>query len=740
MKTCAVCGKPHRYYISLNLNDYHTRDICPTCFFLCAPTSVQLRAVKPKEIKAYSDFPELDMCLYNKLRTKYAFAFPDERPEDNEDEALYDVVSGKKKDKGQLKLATELWPDTPFEGREKEIAELYDVISRKTKRNAVVIGPSGVGKTALVAHIAWQMKNGKAPKALAGKKIYALDIDKIMAGAKYRGDLEERIGKLIKDIEDDKNAILFVDEMQSFSKGHSEVESTSVGDILKPYLSTNKIHVIGTTTIDDYRNYIESDPALNRRFQPITLQEEKAENVIPILNALVPGFEKFHNLTIPQDVIENCVKYADKYIKYRSFPDKAIDLLDMACARKKNRLEDDLAPSGQMTVEDLLEEAKPMLAKIPASVDIVGALYGTGYHQNVKECSLYLQEKETERCKDCKSTGAALTNSDLAEVVEMWTKIPVNMMTDSHKKQLKALAPEIKSAIIGQDEAVEKVVSCVCRRRLGITKSSRPASFIFVGETGIGKTELAKALAKSMFGSEDNLIRFDMSEYMEQHSVAKLIGAPPGYVGYNEAGQLTEALKRKPFSVILFDEIEKAHADVSNILLQVLDDGRITDAKGGTVDASNAIIILTSNAGASLTKGVGFGKSESESSKESFEKGLKNHFRPEFLGRVDDVIFFNKLTDTDYEKIADIHLDKLKANLAESGIEFTYDDTVAALVCKKADTGKYHAREIKRTVSKEIENLITDKILDSEEEVKKIHLTAVDGSFDTTLGELATCL
>lgn len=739
MKTCAICGKPHRYYISLSI-DYHVKEVCPTCFFLCAPTCNQLSSiVKPKEIKAYSDYPELDMCLYDKLRTKYAFAFPKEDLDDDYYDDIKDS-SSKKKDKNQLKLATEIWPDTPFEGREKEISELYDVISRKTKRNAVVIGPSGVGKTALVAHVAWQIKNGKAPKSLAGKKIYVLDVDKLMAGAKYRGDLEDRIGKLIREVESDRNAILFVDEMQSFSKGHSEVESTSVGDILKPYLSTDKIQVIGTTTVDDYRSYIESDPSLNRRFQPVTLQEEKAEMVTPILNALVPGFEKFHNLVIPQNVVTNCVKYADKYIKYRAFPDKAIDLLDMACARKKNRINGSQTNPSHKTVEEMLEEAKPMLAKIPPSIDIIGALYGTSHHKSVAECSLYLQKKEDERCKDCPSTGAQLTNADLAEVVEMWTKIPVNMMTDSHKKQLKALSPEIKSSIIGQDEAVDKVVSTVCRRRLGITKSTRPASFIFVGETGIGKTELAKALAKSIFGSEDNLIRFDMSEYMEQHSVAKLIGAPPGYVGFNEAGQLTEALKRKPFSVVLFDEIEKAHADVSNILLQVLDDGRITDAKGSTVDASNAIIILTSNVGATLTKGVGFGKSESESSKESFEKGLKNHFRPEFLGRVDDVIFFNKLTDSDYEKIAEIHLNKLKSNLSESGINLTYEESVPTLICKKADTAKYHAREIKRTVAKEIENLITDKLLDTEEEVQEIHLFADGDCFCTSLGEAITCI
>ncbi len=736
---CPVCGKEHRYNINLNVGDYR-KSICPTCFFLCAPTYSQMIQIDPDVIKKSSDYPELDSLLYSKIASKYQAATHISKPIEAENEFSYDADmcknGEKKKEKNQMELVTNIWPDSPFEGRQKEIQDIYDILSRKNKRNALIIGPSGVGKTALVAHIAWEIKKGNVPASLSDKKMLSLNIDSLIAGTKYRGDLEEKINKLFKSLDSTEKVILFIDDMQSLSKGHSEAENTSIGNIIKPYIENGQMQLIGTTTAEGYRTYIESDMSLSRLFYTVQMEEEPASKMLPIIKAVVPGLEQFHGVSISDNVIEDCIKLADRYIKYRAFPDKAIDLLDMACARNKNSLSKDHPENKRQTAEDVFEMARPHLKSIPAGIDILGTLFGSQYFApSVKKCSIFLQEKEDERLSNNKSAiiAGALSFNDLADVVEAWTKIPVNTISQTQKKQLKQLAPTIKSRVIGQDEAVDKVISAVCRRRLGITKSSRPASFIFVGETGIGKTELAKSLAKSLFGSEDNLVRFDMSEYMEAHSVAKLIGAPPGYVGYNEPGQLTEVIKRKPFSVVLFDEIEKANADVSNILLQLLDDGRITDAKGNTVDASNAIVILTSNAGATLTKGLGFGRSETESTQSGFEKGLKNHFRPEFLGRVDDIIYFNNLTPSDYEKIAVIYLEKLKSNLAENNIKLNYSEEVPSLICQKANTAKFHAREIKRTVVKEIENLITDTILDFEDDISSIDVFLHDGHLEANV-------
>lgn len=716
MSICEICGREHPNPFSLLITEDEGKSVCATCFLLAQPSYNQLKHVSAEDIRM-SKYPSLNMYLYQKLCEVY------DMPLFNETRSSQ-PAAGKKRNSQKSKENSAMTnlsniPPEPFFGREKDIQNTFNILGRKNKRNPIILGPAGTGKTAIVYQIARMVRDGAVPEFLKDKEIFELNVSQLVAGTKYRGELEEKFNNILTDFES-KNAILFIDDISSItSVGGSTEDSLNVAGLLRPFINSNKVQVIGTSTIEDYRRTIESNKSLSRLFQPVYIEEQPVPEIMELMQVIAPEIAAFHGVTVSSETVEDCVNLADQYIKYRCFPDKAIDLLDMACSRKKSTASSTAASSQAVTDIMNSSEVAQRLNSLPCGVDLVTIFIGSPeVKKNLAECSVYIQnifDNLEEEGSFVGTDSFTITRKDLSEVVEFWTKIPVRNMSKDYKTNLKAMAPSIKQAVIGQDEAVEAVTAAICRRKLGISKSKRPASFIFVGETGVGKTELAKAITKSMFGSESKMIRFDMSEYMESHSVSKLIGAPPGYVGYNEAGQLTEALRRNPFSVVLFDEIEKAHHDVSNILLQVLDDGRITDAKGEVIDASNAIIILTSNAGANMARGLGFTKGGVRD-EETFKKGLMSAFRPEFLGRVDSIVTFNNLTDDNYKEIAKLYVEKIVKNLSESDIELTYSDSVLSALCAKSNTNKYHAREIARTVTKYIEDAIASAVLESDDE------------------------
>lgn len=705
LKKCAICGKERHTVITVEMDTIRSTDICLTCFLLSIPSFKLFNQIDDVERifsdDTYNDVNDFNLFLYNKLKSNY---------QTNESSTTCNTNETSKEKETSSDFLTNLTekPEDVFYGREKELHQIINILSRKTKRNPIIVGPAGSGKTALVKKLAHMLSDNAIPSVLKNKNIWALDVLSMLSGSKYRGDFEKKVESALNTIIKKENAIIFIDEVHNIIKGDCESTSgASASDILKPYMSSDAVQIIGATTIDEYRNTIEKDPAMARRFQPIFIEEPSLNEVYNILKNVSPSFSKYHNVKIPDAVLSDCVSLSDKYIKYRSNPDKSIDLLDMACVIAASRTS--LFSPNSIAFSEIFDKYCNKYFMYNTETELVDIIINSKCREVFKEMSLNIQNEVAKYCGH--HPDQTLTRNDLIVVIEDWTKIPVSTMSTSYKNQMKTMEQEIKSAVIGQDNAINKVVSMVTKRRLAITESKRPASFIFVGETGVGKTELAKSLARALFGNEDKLIRFDMSEYMEAHTVSKLIGAPPGYVGYNQPGLLTEAIKRHPFSVILFDEIEKAHTDISNILLQLLDDGRITDSKGVVIDASNTIIILTSNAGSNLTKGIGFGKDSQQVSEEAFFKGLESVFRPEFLGRVDEIIPFNNLTDENYADVARIHLDKLVSNLAKSNITLTYDDNVPEYICKKSNTAKYHAREIKRTVTKYIENAILTAVV-----------------------------
>lgn len=726
MNTCFICNKEHKYAFNIHIDtESDCYVVCPTCFLLANPAYNQLKNISQDDIYR-SSHPALNLYLYKKLCNVYSL------PIKNTNNKEYTSTKPKQKternsNRSSLVDLSKL-EKAAFFGRENDIKNVFNILGRKEKRNPIIVGPSGVGKTALVHHIAKMIADGEAPDFLCDKEVLELNVTSIVSGTKYRGDLEEKVSNLIKEV-DGENAIIFIDDIQMItSSGATADDNTNIGQMLKPFLYGGNIQIIGAITTEEYSKTFENNKSLSRMFQPVYIEEQSVDETVELMKSVAKDLQEFHNITISDDNIRDCVRLADKYIKYRAFPDKAIDLLDMTCSRKKNSIS---STYNTCDVEKFMKSKKIVnkLNTLKSSTDLIDIiLVNQEARQALAECSRYIQdefEKQPNLCGGVIDKGE-ITLKDLSEVIEFWTKIPVSAMSQNYKEQLKNVSPTIKKSVIGQDEAVDTVVASVCRRKLGITNSKRPSSFIFVGETGIGKTELAKSLTKAMFGSESKLIRFDMSEYMESHSVSKLIGAPPGYVGYNEPGQLTNALKRNPFCVILFDEIEKAHSDVSNILLQLLDDGRITDAKGEVIDASNAIIILTSNAGANLSATVGFGKNGLKD-EESFKKGLEKAFRPEFLGRVDNIITFKSLTNDDYKSIAEIHLNKIVVSLKDNNnIELTYSDSIPEWLCQKADTAKYHAREIARTVTKYIEDAIANAVIEYESDVSQIRVVVND--------------
>ena len=601
-------------------------------------------------------------------------------------------------------------------GREKEIYRVMQILSRRTKNNPCIIGEPGVGKTAIAEGIAQKLADGDVPFRLQGKELYMLDLTSLVAGTQFRGQFEGRVKALIEEIKTAGNIILFIDEVHNLV-GTGDSEGTmNAANILKPALSRGEVQVIGATTFNEYRKYIEKDSALERRFQPVTANEPSIEDTIELLKGIKEYYEEYHKLYVSDDILKSCAVLSERYITDRYLPDKAIDLLDEAAAcasinskelteyeqlKKKNKAleteENNLSAETENKDYQRIAEIKTELAKNTARIDELEPM--------IKEVHV--------------------TENDVCKVIELWTGIPASKLLETEFKRIANLETVLKSKVVGQDEACELVAAAIKRTRVQLSARRRPASFIFVGPTGVGKTELVKVLANELFNTVDPLIRLDMSEFMEKHSVSRIIGSPPGYVGYDEAGQLTEKVRRKPYSVILFDEIEKAHPDVMNILLQILDEGKVTDAHGRTVSFENTVIAMTSNAGSSFnTSGRGFAKSEADISKDKAMKALGEFLRPEFLSRVDEVVVFKPLTLDAYKGIAGLMIGEMKEPLLEKNITLNVSDEAYELVAKKASGGKFGGRDVRKVVRKDIEDKVANIIVEADGNISQIDVDA----------------
>ena len=590
-------------------------------------------------------------------------------------------------------------------GRDKEIERMIQILNRRSKNNPCLIGEPGVGKTAIAQGLALRIASGSVPAKLLNKEVYLLDMTAVIAGTQFRGQFEARMKAIIDECRNDGNIILVIDEIHNIIGAGDAEHSMNAANILKPSLANGELQMIGTTTLKEYRKYIEKDTALERRFQPIIVEEPSVEDAISILQGIKQYYEDYHHVKISNDIIRQIVNMSEKYIHDRFLPDKAIDILDEACSKinlnDKDLYDLEVLNNQLKEVQTQKEEA----AQADSTED-----YQKAAELKTQECALLEQIDNLKKRMQPKD----LTTQDIANVIESWTKIPVNKITEEETKKLLNLEDNLHKRIIGQNEAVEAVSRAIRRNRVGLKSTKRPPSFIFVGPTGVGKTELAKALAYEMFGSEKSIIRFDMSEYMESNSTAKLIGAPPGYVGYDDAGQLTERVKRNPYSIILLDEIEKAHNDVFNILLQVLDDGRLTDAQGNTVSFENTIIIMTSNAGSNLnTNSIGFGGT-SEASKNRMLGALKDLFRPEFLNRIDEIVAFDSLTSEQLLQIVDLMVSDTQKALNDRNIGLILTDEAKKYVLTKGTDLKYSARPLRRAIQRYVEDELSDMILKSE--------------------------
>lgn len=603
-------------------------------------------------------------------------------------------------------------------GRESEIERTIQILCRRTKNNPCLIGEPGVGKTAIAEGLAIKIAKGQVPARLTDKEIYLLDLTALVAGTQFRGQFEGRIKGLVDEVKHEGNIILFIDEVHNLV-GTGDSEGTmNAANILKPALSRGEIQVIGATTFNEYRKYIEKDAALERRFQPVKVEEPSIDDAYRMLLGIKNYYENYHKVSINDTLVYKAVTMSERFVTDRYLPDKAIDLLDESCTCAN--LRNPAISKYQM----LLKEKNDILDRID-TLSSPEEGEETDYEQISKlKTQLINIDNELPEVKE-KAKDNQVLESDLAKVISMWTGIPASKVEQGDINKLASLDDELKSHIIGQDEAIEKVANAVRRGRIQISPKKRPQSFIFVGPTGVGKTELVKQLANALFDSPDNLIRLDMSEFMEKFSVSRIIGSPPGYVGYDDAGQLTEKVRRKPYSVILFDEIEKAHKDVLNILLQILDEGRITDAQGRTVNFENTVIIMTSNAGSTDQNTMGFGKSSDDINKEVTMKALERFLRPEFLGRVDEIVIFNNLTFDNFEKIAKIMLDELVPSLKDKGIDLVYDDSVAVYLAKTAYGSKKNARGLRDAVRREIEEKLANAIVFNQDvQINKITVSA----------------
>lgn len=591
-------------------------------------------------------------------------------------------------------------------GRDKEISRVIHILSRRQKNNPCLIGEPGVGKTAIAEGIAQRIVGGEVPFHIKDKELYLLDLTALVAGTQFRGQFESRCKGLVEEVKEQGNVILFIDEVHTLVGTGDNEGTMNAANILKPSLSRGEIQVIGATTFKEYRKYIEKDSALERRFQPVTVSEPTVEDTITVLKGIKQYYENFHRVKISDDMLRECAVLSERYINDRFLPDKAIDLLDEACACTSIR-------TPEIEEFDALNEE---LKKHEKLVEDYEQKPDPDYEIIAKEKGEILRIQN--RLKEVEETlkKVQVTEEDISKVIELWTGIPANKIAQTEYDKIKHLKEALSKRVIGQDEAVDKVAKAIKRTRVQLSKRRRPASFIFVGPTGVGKTELVKVLGEELFDATEPLIRVDMTEYMEKHSVSKLIGSPPGYVGFDEAGQLTEKVRRRPYSVVLFDEIEKAHPDVMNILLQILDEGRINDSQGRSVSFENTVIVMTSNAGSTdRDTGVGFNKTDSDIAKDKAMKALRDFLRPEFLGRIDEIVVFNPLTEENYAGIAGLMLDEMKSPLEEKHISLRYTDEALKTIAHKAYGQKLGARDIRRVIRNEVEDKIAELLIDKGE-------------------------
>ena len=589
-------------------------------------------------------------------------------------------------------------------GRDVETERVIQILNRRQKNNPCLIGEPGVGKTAIAEGLAQRIAAGDVPYKLRDKEVFLLDLTALVAGTQFRGQFESRMKSLIGEIKECGNIILVIDEVHNLVGAGDAEGSMNAANILKPALSRGEIQVIGATTFAEYRKYIEKDAALERRFQPVTVAEPTIAEASQIMQGIAKSYAEFHGVEISPEIARQCVVLSERYITDRFLPDKAIDLLDEACSDVNLQCKEISQMAELKKERDDYELELRMLNENTENQDYERLAL---IRSKLMQLAAKIEELE-------KHPKPAVTMENLARIIELWTKIPASKIKAQEYEHIKGLSDRLKTHIVGQDEAVDAVSRAIRRNRVGISPKKRPVSFIFVGPTGVGKTELVKQLASDLFDNVDSLIRLDMSEYMEKHTVSKLIGSPPGYVGYDEAGQLTEKIRRRPYSIVLFDEIEKAHPDVLNILLQVLDDGRITDAQGRVVNFENTIIVMTSNAGSEgSVGGMGFGRSDGDKVKEKTMKALQGFLRPEFLNRVDEIITFNHLTEENFLGIADIMLKELQESLSTRGLTLSWDDDLRQLLVKKAYSVTYGARNLRRTIQKELEDPISEAIIDS---------------------------
>ncbi len=739
---CSRCKKrPAMVFISVDKEDSKPQGFCLTCakelglkplddimnkigfsaeeMESMAEQMNEFMNLSEDELASYEDFVEESAAALPFIKNVFSSS---SSPNNSREGSASGTTSGrdssKKKKANNKKKYLELYCSNLTEkarknkldkiiGRDKEIARTIQILSRRTKNNPCLIGEPGVGKTAIAESLAILISKGKVPTRLKKKEIYLIDLTALVAGTQFRGQFENRIKGLIDEVKEAGNIILFIDEVHNLvGAGETESNSMNAGNILKPALSRGEIQVIGATTFSEYRKYIEKDAALERRFQPISIVEPSIDSTVDVLKGIKAYYEKYHRINISDDLIRKIVVLSERYIMDRFLPDKAIDLMDesAAFASLKN-LAMEKYDSLSRQLDGFIATECEIASREPDNVD---------YEKLAKVRSEIARiNQELEKIAE-KAFSVYVTESDVAHVVELWTGIPSSKIKENDLKKLANIEDKLKSKVIGQDEAVEAVASAIKRSRVQISPRRRPASFIFVGPTGVGKTELVKVLSKELFDSPETLIRLDMSEFMEKHSVSRIIGSPPGYVGYSESGQITEKVRRRPYSVLLFDEIEKAHPDVLNILLQILDEGKITDAQGRQVNFENTIIVMTSNAGSDKkSSAVGFAKTQNELNKEKAHKALSDFLRPEFLSRIDEIIVFRDLDKSDFEKIAKLMLDEYVGILAERNITLSYNDSVLKWLADKAFGGKNAARDLRNLIRKNVEDKIALELIEN---------------------------